>query len=133
MAGLASAVTRQLGPTGSPPAGPTERENPSMALIVRLMCFPASDAAFVDLANEALGTAETPVAMAEALRRMYPSIVVRKQDPIASFDPGGERWYAYREGRVMSQPADSWWDDAGLARVGIDQTNTYSPYTEHTV
>ena len=96
-----------------------------MASIVRLMCFPASDAAFFDLANEALATASTPVAMAEVLRRTYPSVVVRKQDPTASFGPGDERWYAYREGRVTSQPADSWWDEEGLARVGIDQTNAY--------
>ncbi len=102
-----------------------------MASIVRLMCFPASDAAFVDLANEALGTARTPVAMAGALRRTYPLIAVRKQDPTASFGPGDERWYAYREGRVTSQSADPWWDDEGLARVGIDQTNAYTEANDH--
>ena len=97
-----------------------------MASFVRLMCFPASDAAFFDLANAALATASTPVAMAEILRRTYPSVVVRKQDPTASFGPGDERWYAYREGRVTSQPTDSWWDEEDLARVGIDQTNAYT-------
>ena len=97
-----------------------------MASSIRVMCFPASDAAFCDLANEALATAWTPEAMADVLRRTYPSVVVRKQHPTASFGSRDERWYAYREGRVTSQPSDPWWDTEGLARVVIDQTNTYT-------
>ncbi len=78
------------------------------------------------MARTGRATASTREAMADVLRRTYPSVVVRKQHPTASFGSRDERWYAYREGRVTSQLSDPWWDAEGLARVVIDQTNTYT-------
>lgn len=95
---------------------------------VRLMCFPAADSTFLDLANEALteaGARARPEDVQRILRATYPQAVVRAQDPTATVG-FGVRWYAYRDGRVEVDPAEAWWDDPQAARVVIDQTNRYT-------
>jgi len=94
----------------------------------RLMCFPATDETFCDLASRALaraGRGATPEGLADVLRPTFPRVVVRAQDPSAAhgFDA---RWYAYRDGRLGTRSSETWWDDDRLPRVVIDETNRYT-------
>ncbi|MEO5884266.1 MAG: PAS domain-containing protein [Candidatus Limnocylindrales bacterium] len=94
----------------------------------RLMCFPANDETFCDLASRAMvraGHGATPAGLAEVLRPTFPGVVVRAQDPSAAL--GFEaRWYAYRDGRLVTRSSETWWDDDSLPRVVIDETNRYT-------
>ncbi|MEO5939528.1 MAG: PAS domain-containing protein [Candidatus Limnocylindrales bacterium] len=95
---------------------------------VRLMCFPASDSTFVDLAHLALteaGARPRPEDVQQLLRPTYPQVVVRVQDAAATVG-FGVRWYAFRDGRVEAGSIEAWWDDPDVARVVIDHTNRYT-------
>jgi len=95
---------------------------------ITLMCFPAGDTTFADLAKRALGSSDgraTPDELAAELRPTYPHVVVRPQDPAAALGPGA-RWYVFRDGRLAIQPDDQWWEDDALPRVVIDETNRYA-------
>ena len=94
---------------------------------VMLMCFPASDATFSDLAHRALadvGERPTLDAVAAILRRTYPLAILRIQESTATIG-FGVRWYAFRDGRVAAGPTEPRWDEPAGARVVIDQTNRY--------
>ena len=99
-----------------------------MGATITLMCFPAGDKTFADLAYRALAGAvdrPAPDVIAAVLRPTYPHVVVRPQDPAAALGPGA-RWYLFRDGQLSSRPADQWWADDDLPRVVIDQTNRYT-------
>ena len=95
---------------------------------ITLMCFPANDKTFADLAYRALAGAiarPAPDVIAAVLRPTYPHVVVRPQDPAAALGPGA-RWYVFRDGQLSSRSADQWWEDDDLPRVVIDQSNHYT-------
>ena len=95
---------------------------------ITLMCFPANDKTFADLAYRALAGAiarPAPDVIAAVLRPTYPHVVVRPQDPAAALGPGA-RWYVFRDGQLSSRSADQWWEDDDLPRVVIDQSNRYT-------
>lgn len=99
-----------------------------MGARITLMCFPARDTTFADLAKRALGSSEgraTPDELAAELRPTYPHVVVRPQEPTAALGPGA-RWYVFRDGRLAIQADDPWWEDDALPRVVIDETNRYA-------
>lgn len=102
------------------------KESPIDARIA-VLCFPASDTTFAALATQALAALpgeRTPEALAAALRPTYPGAAVRRQDAAAALG-FGERWYAFRDGRLAQTDDQRWWDREGLARVVIDETNRY--------
>lgn len=103
------------------------KESPIDARIA-VLCFPASDTTFAALATQALAALpgeRTPEALAAALRPTYPSAVVRRQDATAALG-FGERWYAFRDGRLAPIDDQRWWDRDDLARVVIDETDRYA-------
>jgi hypothetical protein len=71
----------------------------------RVICLPSVDVAFGEAAAAALHAIDGRVsdynvafALAEMLRPSYPTVNVRRQDPIARI-PGDDVWYAYRDGK----------------------------------
>ena len=99
-----------------------------MGATITLMCFPASDKTFADLAYRALAGAvarPAPDVIAAVLRPTYPHVVVRPQHPAAALGPGA-RWYLFRDGHLSTRPADQWWEDDDLPRVVIDESNRYT-------
>jgi len=72
----------------------------------RVICLPSVDVAFGEAAAAALHAIDGQVsdhnvafALTDMLRPSYPTVNVRRQDPIARI-PGDDVWYAYRDGKV---------------------------------
>jgi hypothetical protein len=73
-----------------------------------VMCFPNHDDAFRADVQASIARSRSTLssghelldAVRRDLRERYPQVVVRQQDELASLDPGEERWYAYRDGRI---------------------------------
>ncbi len=87
---------------------------------VALRCFPPSDAAFRQHAEDAAGaiparrllSPEGPRTLERALRETYPQSVVRARSDLAALDlRPAPTWYVYRDGKVIADDPESAGDE----------------------
>ena len=96
---------------------------------IALLCFPPEDRLFAARARAchellALEGTVTPRDLQGALRPVFPYVVVRPRERLASF--GGDAWYAYRDGRYSPfQRGEPWWDQPSAARLVVGDDGRY--------
>ena len=94
---------------------------------VVLLCFPPYDRAFARLAQDRLDKLRYPTTadLQVALATIYPSVIVRARDPLATLG-NAMTWYVYRDGRYSPfADLDPWWESDDAPWIEIDDAGVY--------